>query len=183
MIHIKNTQRAFTIIELLVTVAVLAVLVGIAIPSFSTFIANTRASTLGNDAFVALNLARSEAFKRGGRVSLCVGSTGAGCAGSDWRNGWIIFTDDAASDTAVPVVGTVIRQWDQAPSGAQIAVTKAGVALTYIRFTGQGMLARSPADSDPVAIDIYQSGCQGNARRTLQIGIAGRVSQASAACP
>src|SRR5690606_26120471 len=108
----KSTQRAFTIVELLITVTVLAILSGIAIPASRTMIANNRSSTLANEMFTALSLARSEAIKRGGRVSLCVGNADAGCAGTSWQNGWIVFADNAGSDTASPVVGTVIRQWD-----------------------------------------------------------------------
>lgn len=182
----KRRQQAFTIIELLITVTILAVLVATAIPSFRTLIANNRSTSLANEFFVALNAARSEAIKRGARVSLCASSDGAGCtAAGTWQDGWIVFVDGAASDTAAPSVGAnaVIRVWGPAPPGANLTVAKAATPISFVRFTGLGMLARAVSDTDPVDISVHQTGCQGNSSRQLEVGIAGRVNQTKTACP
>jgi type IV fimbrial biogenesis protein FimT len=65
-----QSSRGFTLIELMITVAILAILLGIGVPSFVDFIRNNRASTQANELATALNLARSEAVKRGLPVTL-----------------------------------------------------------------------------------------------------------------
>ena len=92
--------KGFTLIELMVTLTVAAILLTVGIPGFQEFIKSNSLST-GVNAFVAgLNLARSEAIKRGGRVTLCKSSTLSACATSGgWEQGWIIFFDQGVAGT------------------------------------------------------------------------------------
>ncbi|PTN34931.1 hypothetical protein C6366_12445 [Desulfonatronum sp. SC1] len=71
-------------------VAIAAILTGIAIPAFDVFIGNTRTSTVANEFVSALNLARSEAIKRGVEVYVCRSENGSSCAqvGTGGRDGW-----------------------------------------------------------------------------------------------
>lgn len=180
----KNKQRAFTIIELLITVTILAVLVATAVPSFRTIIANNRSSTLATEMVTALNTARSEAIKRGGRVSICSSSDAATCAGAAWQDGWIVFVDGAAADdSAVPVVGTVIKVWGANAAGSAVSASKNGTAVDFVRFNALGLLARSASDNNTVVIDVHQDGCQGDAARQLIVTVGGRVNQRKTACP
>jgi len=185
LVYMKQAQRAFTIIELVITVTILAILAATAVPSFRTLMANSRSTTLANEMFVALNIARSEAIKRGRLVSICPSSTGTDCSTTAlWQDGWIVFLDSAGSDTASPVVGVgdVIKQWGANANGATVNVTKGAAGQSFIRFTGQGMLGRSSSDTNEVVIYVRQSGCQGSSARQLQIGIAGRVNQIAVGC-
>jgi len=95
-----ETSKGFTLVELMVTIAIAGVLVGIAIPSFTSIISNNRLTTSANELVTALNLARSEAVKRG--VSLTVrkvddkSSTNknkTAWASANWEQGWDVFTD------------------------------------------------------------------------------------------
>lgn len=89
-----NPEPGYSIIEVLVVVAIAAVLVGIAIPAFNLFIGNTRTTTIANEFVSALNLARSEAMKRGINVTVCRSTNGEACAASgDWGQGWMVFVD------------------------------------------------------------------------------------------
>lgn len=80
--------------ELLVTMSVATILLTLGVPAFQDLIKNNRLTTAANELVGALSLARSEAIKRGVRVTVCKSSTGAACANSGgWDQGWIVFTD------------------------------------------------------------------------------------------
>lgn len=83
----------FTLIELMVTITIAAILLGIAIPSFTSVISSNRLTTSANELVTALNLARSEAVKRGQQV--VVRKTG-----TNWENGWQVFVDIDRSTSA-----------------------------------------------------------------------------------
>ena len=82
----------FTMIELMVTLAVLAILLGIAVPSFSQFSFSSKLRSYSNEIVASAVLARSEAIKRNQAVTLCVSSNGTSCASGSWESGWIVRT-------------------------------------------------------------------------------------------
>lgn len=86
----------FTLIELMVTVAVAAVLLGVGLPSFREALQNQRVKTAASDMFLSLILARSEAIKRSANIDLARHST-------DWVEGW---------DVRIASDSTVLRQND-----------------------------------------------------------------------
>ena len=87
-------QPGFTLIELVVTLAIAGSLLAIAVPNFITFVQNSRLTSQANDFVTALNYARSEAIKRGVRTTVCSRATDATCAGSTtWDTGWLVFVD------------------------------------------------------------------------------------------
>lgn len=85
--------RGFTLIELMITLAVAGVVLSTALPNFIQAINNNRLATNTNDFIASLNLARSEAIKRG--VNVVVAKTGA-----NWENGWQVFVDVDTSTAA-----------------------------------------------------------------------------------
>lgn len=108
----KNQRfgKGFTLIELMVTVAVAATVLTVGVPSFRELIQNNRLTTAVNDMVTEFNLARSEAVKRGAPVTLCKRNTaGTGCDdAATWLNGWIVFVD-ADGDGTVDSGDQVIR--------------------------------------------------------------------------
>jgi type IV fimbrial biogenesis protein FimT len=81
----KQTS-GFTLLELIVAISIAGILMALAIPSFSDMIRNNRLTTYTNELVTALNVARSEAVKRGQQV--VVRKTG-----TNWENGWQVFVD------------------------------------------------------------------------------------------
>lgn len=85
----KSTgNNGFTLIELLVVIAVIGIL-SLGIPNFSQTIARGRLTTYANDFLTAINIARSEAIKRGVQVTVLRNGAVAG----QWELGWTIFVD------------------------------------------------------------------------------------------
>lgn len=93
-----NRQTGFTLIELMVTLAVAAILLTLAVPNFRDFLLNNRLTSVANEFIAAANLARSEAIKRGRNATLCVSNNSMSAAptctgGTDWGDGWLVWVD------------------------------------------------------------------------------------------
>lgn len=98
--QISQRIKGFTLIEMMVTVTVLMILIAIAVPSLTSFIARNRLSTVTNEMVSSLFFLRSEALKRRVNVRLCVKkSTGVedSCDESTtslgYEQGWLIYVD------------------------------------------------------------------------------------------
>jgi type IV fimbrial biogenesis protein FimT len=90
-----NRQSGFTMVEMMMTVAVGAILLTIAIPSFRYITNSNRIAAEINGLLGDLQFARSEAIKEGVPVSVCISSNGTACAGgttNTWQNGWIVIS-------------------------------------------------------------------------------------------
>lgn len=96
--------HGFTLIEVMVVIALIAIMLTMAVPSFTTMVMNNRLSTQANSLVIAVNLARSEAIKRNRNVVLCRSANGTSCAAGGWEQGWIIYVD--ADPTDGPGVNT-----------------------------------------------------------------------------
>ena len=83
----------FTIIELMLTIAVAAVILSIGVPSFQGLMERNQLTSGINQFISSMSLARSEAIKRNQRVSICPSSNGTTCLGNQYENGWIVFVD------------------------------------------------------------------------------------------
>src|SRR5690348_3836987 len=93
----------FTLIELLVTVVVLSILLGLGVPAFRSFMQNDQQWAQINTLVVGLNSARSEAIKndRAAGVQICSSSDGTGCTATAWDQGWIVLGVDPANPRAL----------------------------------------------------------------------------------
>lgn len=100
--------RGFTLMELIVTLAVAAVFVAIAVPSYRATINRNSVATQVNDFLAALNYARSEAITRGLVVRMCKSGDGANCANSGgWQQGWLVYTD--VDNDKSPTTSDILR--------------------------------------------------------------------------
>lgn len=87
-----NHANGFTFLELLVTLAVGAVLLSVAVPSFKSMIDNQRLQSVIGPLSLSTASARSESAKSGDAITVCARATDSQC-GSDWNNGVLVFRD------------------------------------------------------------------------------------------
>lgn len=120
----KIRRMGFTLVELMVAVALVAVLSSIAIPSFRTFMVKRTVQVAVDAMLMDLRYARSEAIKRSAAVSLCQSANGTSCAGAGggWIDGWIVFIDGGPVG-AVDAGDEIIRVQQKLTSMASIAST------------------------------------------------------------
>lgn len=154
----------FTLIEMMVTITIVAILAAAAVPSFQQLIANQRIKTASFDLFSALNYARSEAIKRNASVTLRAGATGDGL----WSTGWrLVDPADATKN---------LRTW-----GAinRLSVTEAA-GVSAITF---GLNGRVTVPSAAPMLSIGSSvSMTGLTSRCIQIDLSGRATTATGAC-
>jgi len=87
-------QSGFSLVELIISLTVGAILIGIAIPAFSTMLDENRISTQILNFVGHLNSARQAAITSGQEVTLCKSSDGTSCDSSlQWEDGWLVFID------------------------------------------------------------------------------------------
>ena len=100
-----DKEPGFTLVELLITIVVVSILLAAGVPAFQSFIKNSRVTAQTNDLISTIQLARSEALKRGTNMVVCASSNQTTCTGKDtWADGWIVFSDLDLNNT--PDVGS-----------------------------------------------------------------------------
>jgi type IV fimbrial biogenesis protein FimT len=104
MEHPSNpcTSGGYSLIELLITVAIMSTLSLIALPSFAQLVAWNRVKAQAHEFLTDVTLARSEAVRRGQRVTMCKSADGQGCAeDGEWDQGWIVFVESVLENGTV----------------------------------------------------------------------------------
>jgi type IV fimbrial biogenesis protein FimT len=108
-------NRGFTLIELMVTLAVLAILAAVAVPNMQSFLDRSKLDLIVQDLTSSIALARTEAVKRGQRVMILGKDTGPGALAKGWR----VFVEDVDSPEKYVSQATMIA--DQLPYGTEFS--------------------------------------------------------------
>lgn len=120
----------FTLVELLVTIALVAILLALAAPSFSDAALSSRLAANANRLAASATLARSEAIKRNAIITVCISVNGTTCATpttGGWEQGWIVLS------------GTTVLLYEQAaPTGLKITVLPVSATSLSFQATGVG---------------------------------------------
>jgi type IV fimbrial biogenesis protein FimT len=157
----RRKSDGFTIIELMITILVLAVLISLGAPNLYQMIVNNRLTTEVNSLVAGLQYARSEALRRNTVVTI-------GASSTDWSSGWNVWIDTDA-DNAVDGTETLLRSQNSQASGYTIkppsSVTTSPAAL---RFNANGTIA----NASPLVTEVCKSGSVG---RVVTVSMVGQV--------
>ena len=132
MKHYFARELGFTLIELMVTLAMVAILMTVAVPSLTTFQRNSELTSFSNSLLSGINAARGEAMKRG-RNAMVVPKDG------DWNKGWTVFVDVNRNGVYDETTDITVLKREAAPS----YLTVTNTALTpadslYIMYDASG---------------------------------------------
>ncbi len=146
----------FTLIELMVVIAVMSILMMIAVPSFRDASLSGQLRSSANDFVASANFARSEAIKRGNAVTVCVSTNGSSCGSGGWEQGWIVLSGT-----------TVLQRQFAAPGGFKISAT-GGVASLGFQPIGVG--------ATPATLTVCRSTpTSGSQERVVTLDAVGRA--------
>ncbi|NML87024.1 GspH/FimT family pseudopilin [Polaromonas sp.] len=159
MIVYKQRDRGFTLIELMVTLAIAAVLLLVAIPSMTAYKRNAELTSATNTLLSAINGARGEAMKRG-MYAMVVPADGA-----DWNTGWIVFVDKNRSQAYDATVDQTVL--NQGPLPGYFSVTGNGTAATgsapYIMFDASGYSKTKSSSFGDLTLTLTRTDLSGSA--------------------
>lgn len=157
--------RGFTLIELMVTLAVLGIVMSVAVPSFQDFVSRNRLVASTNNLVSAFALARSESVKRAARVTV---------ASANWTAGWQVFVDTGTVGDATG--DTVLRVFQPNANGAPVITPNANFT-NYISYLASGVSTGNGGAGNG-SFEL----CLDGRSRVVSISSTGRVSTASGVC-
>lgn len=169
--------RGFSLLELLIALAIGGIVLGFAVPGMRTFLANNRSATQTNMVVGALALARNEAVTRSLPVTLCALATadGSQCVASGavfyWDRGWMLFVDNSGSPGQLDA-GDVLLQRSAGLDNSQLTATTA-----FLRYQPDGFLS-----SGATTLRLRVPGCSLQGNRDIAISPQGRVTVSHVAC-
>jgi type IV fimbrial biogenesis protein FimT len=138
-------SAGFTVLELMVVVAIVAVLIAVAVPSFRDITQRNRIAAEVNSFVGDLQYARSEAVKRGMPVCVCASADGTSCVGTNtWHQGWIVFSDVNGSCTIDAAAGDLVIRKRIGWAGSDTFV--ATPSVTAVSYNRQGFANLSAGD-------------------------------------
>lgn len=185
--HARSDRRAAprrvvgtTLIELIVTLSIAAILLTIGVPSFQNIVATNRIASLTNELSGALQLARSEAVTRGKTVTVCktddVSDSAPSCnASADWQDGWVVFVDDNNDGDDTGETPLRVGQ----PSSGNAVISGDANFVDYVKFhpNGQSQGASSLGTTGTITVCIAPN------QRSITLNPIGRLSIATGTCP
>lgn len=166
--------QGFTLIELMVTLSILAVILMMAVPSFGPTLRSNRLFAVQTAVMSAMALARSEAAKRG--VPVGIRASGASVTGgNEWGAGWSVWVDSNANG-AIDAGEPILRAHEALVAGLTLSVPNNGV----IEFDAHGFLLPVPSPARQLKACSSTSGAPGY---LITIQPNGLADSASTACP
>ena len=153
----SSRADGFTLIELMVTIAIAAILLMVAAPSFVTMQRNSELTAAANALVAGINAARGEAMKRG--LNAVVVPTDA----ASWRNGWTVFVDTGTARNGTLDASDIVVQRQPALAG-YFAVSASGTAaeaVPYMMFDASGYSKTKAGGFGPLTLSIARNDLSG----------------------
>jgi type IV fimbrial biogenesis protein FimT len=153
----KQSQRGFTLYELMITVMIVGVILTFGIPNLNAFTQNSRMTSTANDLHAAFQLARSESARARTNITICASADPMG-AGSDcdgtWDQGYIVFVDVDGDILRAGANETVLRAHPPAATGVNLRFANNALFFSYAATgLGRGNVGGNPAVSQVVMCD------------------------------
>lgn len=169
-------QHGFTLVELVVTIALLAILTTLAAPSFSEVLRQWRRDSATRELTTSLQLARSEAIKTSRQIVVCPSTDGASCADdTEWNTGWIVFVDDEVvtlASTGNPVVNTNERILKVVSAQSGVESIESSDGVDWMQFLPNGLMG-----SATTTFTVTPSGATSDTKvDEVKVSRVGRVS-------
>jgi len=174
----RSYTAGFTLIELMVTIAIIGIVALFGIPAFSDFILNNRIRGQTSDLVVQLTHARSEAMRTATRVTVCPGTAG-GCSSDsnwNWENGWVMFVD--VSNIGVKDSGEAVIGVGAALDGGN--TLRSTAFSTYISFRHDGGSTSIVGGGLAGSFALCDSRGYGDNARAIAVSASGRIKALAA---
>lgn len=160
----QRNLRGFTLVELMVTLVIMAILVAAALPNFRDLLRRNQVASASNALLASLSYARTEAITRGQLVSICPSSDGAACTagGTAFDPGWLVYSypaGAASANLAYNATGATLLR----TNGAQRSVSIKSLGSTVITFGQQGQLK---PNTPLVFVTCFRSASSGDGAAT-----------------
>lgn len=130
----SRRNSGYTMMEMVMTMAIVAILASIAVPGFKYVTSSNRIATEVNGLLGDMQFARSQAVKEGLPVTVCTSSDGLTCTNTDWELGWIVFLDSNSSKSVDPGESIIRTQPAFGGTDTFIATPNNFHALTFNRM-------------------------------------------------
>lgn len=171
-------RRGFTLVEVLVVLAIAAILVTIAVPGYAFLVNAGRLTSATNDLLTALHLARSEAIKRGVRITVCKTGNPAAPApacdpAAEWEQGWVVF-EDGGTRGVIDAGDSVLWTHGSISAWADISAVNFSLYVSYLP-TGASQ-GSNGLGNDTLRI------CVAGSRRDIIVNTVGRPRLSSGTC-
>ncbi len=168
-LHCIPRAAGFTVTELMVTLGIAAILIGLALPSFRSIMADNRMILTGNSVRSAALIARSTAISRNRQITFCAGQLDSGCHG-DWsRREWLVF-DDRDRDSAIDA-GEEVHLAERQSAVSNVSISSNGPFSSRVIFTPSGMAVTASGAFAAGRIRLcVDRGSTGNALDLVLIG-------------
>jgi type IV fimbrial biogenesis protein FimT len=159
--NFKMPNRGLTIIELMIVIAISAILLAVAAPSFRTLIIRSNVESLQDDFANAVITARTEAASRGREIRVCASLD---CASTDWSNGWFIIDPQLPDDN-------LLASFDNNPNYPMSLKTEDGGSVSILAFNAQGY----NQDQIRYVLSVCEPGAEPTIIRGVTVEFSGRT--------